>query len=112
LIPFVDYARVKKIKRAGLRIEDQQEHGYREYWKQVWWCLPVTDEQTEAPSEQATQAYDATRQRESKISRFRRRRRSDSQLSLVQLRQLAQIVHHGLVPLIGRLRRECVCYSQ
>ncbi|MET3479450.1 hypothetical protein [Variovorax atrisoli] len=61
VIPFVDYARVKKIKRGGLRIEGLQEHGYRDHWKQVWWCLPVTDVQTVAPSEQATQAYAAIR---------------------------------------------------
>ena len=42
---FVDYARVKKIKRGGLRIEGQQEHGYRQYWRQVWWCIPVTKEE-------------------------------------------------------------------
>jgi hypothetical protein len=36
-IPFVDYARVKQIKRGGLLIEGLQEHGYRNYWKQVWW---------------------------------------------------------------------------
>ena len=39
--PFLDFARVRKIKRGGLRIEGQQEHGYREYWPQVWWCVPV-----------------------------------------------------------------------
>ncbi|CAN7472819.1 hypothetical protein [Variovorax paradoxus] len=44
IVPFLDYARVKKIKRGGLRIEGQQEHGYREYWPQVWWCLPVVTE--------------------------------------------------------------------
>lgn len=45
VIPFMDFARVKKIKRGGLRIEGQQEHGYREFWRQVWWCVPVTGAQ-------------------------------------------------------------------
>lgn len=63
-IPFVDYARVKKIKRGGLRIEGQQEHGYRQYWRQVWWCLPVTNaEQTAGnygPIRTAVSLVDAT----------------------------------------------------
>ncbi|MGF6348966.1 hypothetical protein [Variovorax sp. W2I14] len=45
VVAFVDYARVKKIKRGGLRIEGQQQHGYREYWRQVWWCIPVATEE-------------------------------------------------------------------
>jgi len=45
VVAFVDYARVKKIKRGGLRIEGQQEHSYRQYWRQVWWCIPVTKEE-------------------------------------------------------------------
>ncbi|CAN7579513.1 hypothetical protein [Variovorax paradoxus] len=48
IAPFVDYARVKKIKRGGLRIEGLQEHGYREHWRQVWWCLPVVPEEQTA----------------------------------------------------------------
>lgn len=48
VIPFLDYARVKKIKRGGLRIEGLQEHGYREHWRQVWWCLPVVAEEQTA----------------------------------------------------------------
>jgi hypothetical protein len=43
VVPFLDFARVKKIKRGGLRIEGQQEHGYGQYLRQVWWCLPVPD---------------------------------------------------------------------
>ena len=53
--PFVDFARVKKIKRGGLRIEGMQEHGYRTYWKQVWWCLPVTEDQQTTQQAQPTQ---------------------------------------------------------
>ena len=65
VIPFVDYARVIKIKRGGLRIEGQQEHGYRDYWKQVWWCLPVTEAEREEgsapPAEQVDDRYEAIR---------------------------------------------------
>jgi hypothetical protein len=56
--PFVDFARVKKIKRGGLRIEGMQEHGYRSHWKQVWWCLPVTDNEQAADQMQQTQPAD------------------------------------------------------
>ena len=54
--PFVDFARVKKIKRGGLRIEGMQEHGYRTYWKQVWWCLPAND-QSQLQPEQEDERY-------------------------------------------------------
>lgn len=52
VIPFVDYARVKKIKRGGLRIEGMQLHGYNDHWKQVWWCLPAHDQPEQQPERQ------------------------------------------------------------
>jgi len=54
VIPFVDYARVKKIKRGGLRIEGMQRHGYNDHWKHVWWCLPAREEKPDAPTERPT----------------------------------------------------------
>lgn len=59
VIPFVDFARVRKIKRGGLRIEGMQLHGYNEYWKQAWWCLPVGQDLPSEPEKQPEEQQDA-----------------------------------------------------
>ncbi|SOD27684.1 hypothetical protein SAMN05518800_3249 [Variovorax sp. YR752] len=61
VIPFVDFARVRKIKRGGLRIEGMQRHNYNDYWKQAWWCLPVCQEQPSQHEEQSDVRYEAIR---------------------------------------------------
>ncbi|WP_369658368.1 hypothetical protein [Variovorax sp. V15] len=64
--PFVDYARVKKIKRGGLRIEGLQQHGYNDHWKQVWWCLPAQEHLSHKP-ERNDERYEAIRTAVAKV---------------------------------------------